>query len=610
MKKPLSSVRYAALLALTYWLTGCSPETVSPPGNPSGTPVQQGDPISGPQGPLCSDSVYARLQDSTGGHLVNFCVSNCPPTPPEWGTVQLVNTWDSLSIRVQMSVGWFIDQADLGFGLGNIPLQISPSSGQPIVGSNWRTTVLQPVNTFTFYFNKADLAKDLNGCFLGAMRIKVSRRTFTGQLVPSSPRYLYLSTDGLTGTTFQRDASGNLISSSAMDPSPYLTPDDNIINWCWQSNCVPKVPGGIFQTNQCLPAPAIPSYTCNATGAGTISATTVRCLDVDGSYGTINCTGPGTLVIPAGRTVSCALSAFSGCTLIVQGTLNWTSTASYNGNMFIYVAPGGVLNRVGSAGSLTTNGTGSILVNSGTMDIDANLISKGKVYNTGSLTTRNMTITGGSAFFSNKGTATIEQNLSVNCGSPSTCSATAESSIRNCGRLDVNTAISSTAGTSIKNHCSLVSKGSFTMAGTFVNQGIAVAGLTGTGNGYINNGTTNFENGSVLVTRNFNWGSNRTITVNGGNAWIIAAQSVLSGNAGAGQPFFTSFGVSGRLNISSTSSLLGSGQLHLLDADPFGPGDVPGSTSAIRTQLSQSPYMLVTTRPVGPTETSIATCTY
>lgn len=607
MKKSLFHA--VVLMGLAFLATACQPDSVQPHGDHVSNPAQRGGggDVS-PQGPLCSDSVYARLQDSTGGYIVNYCVPNCPTTIPEWGRVELYNSADSLSVRVRLAIGWFIQQADLGFGLGHSTLQVDPVTSRPIINSDWQTVNMSPANTYTFHFKKSDLYKDINGCFRGAMRLRVTKRSFSGTVLAESARYLYLSTKDLTGTTFQFDASGNILSSAAIAPSTYQTQDENIINWCWQTKCAPKVPGGIFQTSQCLSAPATPAYTCNATGAGAVTAGTVRCLDTDSNFGTINCTGPGTLVIPAGRTVTCAISAASGCTLIVAGTLNWINTASYNGNMYIYVAPGGVLNRAGSTGSLATNGTGSLLVNAGTIDIDANLVSKGFIYNTGMLTTRNLTVSGGTALFSNTGTAIVEQNLTVTCGSPSTCTASAESSVRNCGRLDVNTGVTTSVGTMVRNYCTLISRGSFTLAGTFVNQGVTVAGLTGSGNGFVHNGTITFEDGSVLVTRFLNWGGNKTITVNSGNAWIITANTTLSGNAGAGQPLFSSIGGTGRMLIPSSAMLLGAGELHLVDADPFSAGDAPSSLSATRSILSQSPTMLVTTRPVGPSDNSIATC--
>jgi hypothetical protein len=613
MMKSFNKTLSALLLGTVLVTTACSPEQVQPVGNREGTTIGSPQATMQELPPSCSDSIRARLQDATGGYAVNYCVPRpgapCPTIAPEWGQVSVVNDQDYLNVRVSMAFSWFISSGAIGFG-GSQPLTIDPVTGRPIVTNDWITFSAQLQNSYLFRIHKSEIPKDANGCFDFALRVNVERRGFNVLPDPQSQRELFMSTNGLSGTTFVVDADGNLINSSALDPSPYITANENIMNFCWQYKCPAQVPGGNYMTNQCPAAPATPTYICNANGAGVVNVGTVRCLDVDGSLGTINFTGPGTLVVPAGRTVTCALNAFSGCTLIVEGTLNWAMTASYNNNMYIYVAPGGVINRAGTSSSLTTNGTGSVLVNAGTIDIDANLITRGALYNSGTLTTRNMTLTGGSALLSNRGTVIVEQNLTVNCGTPSTCSASALSTIQNCGRLDVNTSVNTAAGSAVKNYCSLVSRGSFTQAGTLTNQGLVVAGLSGGGNGYVNNGSTIFENGSVIVSRFFNWGTNRTIQLNGGNAWIISANTTLSGNTAVGQPFFQSIGGTGRLVIPAGSALTGSGELYLVDADPFGSGDAPLSATAISQTLNPNAFTLLTTRGIRPQESSIVTCVY
>jgi hypothetical protein len=597
----------AMLLGAALLATACSPENVQPVGRDARAAFDVFDPVA-PEvfAPSCSDSVYARLQDSTGGYTVNYCKPffgrPCPVIAPEWGTVTIINDWDSLIVRVNMAFGWFIDKAALSFG-SSTPIQIDASTGRPLVTNDWLLLETDNDNSVSFYFDKSELAKDNNGCFEGALRLKVIRMNcpFCDVEDPLGKRELYLSTNNLA-------VRPSLSSIPSSNPINYITPHENIINWCWQTSCRPKVPGDRYQSRACPVSPTIPEYTCNATGAGIVSASTVRCLDVDGSLGSINFSGPGTLVVPAGRTVTCALNAFFGCTLIVEGTLNWTLTASYNSNMYIYVAPGGVLNRAGTSGSLITNGSGSVLVNGGTIDIDANLISKGAIYNNGTLTARNMTLSGGSALLSNKGEVIVEQNLTVNCGTPNTCSASMASTIQNCGRLDVNTSVNTAAGTAVKNYCSLVSRGSFTQAGTLTNQGLVVAGLSGGGNGYVNNGNTVFKAGSVLVSRFFNWGTNRTIEITSGDAWIIAANTTLNTNPTSNRLFFQNIGGTGKLAIPAGSTLTGSGELHIVDADLFGPNDVPLSDAALRQTLNPNPYMLLSTRSVVVQDDSIRYC--
>lgn len=614
MIKILSKTLSATLLATALVTTACSPDQVQPwDGQRSVNKISETIPEFLP--PACSDSVYARLQDSAGGYTVNYCVPRpgnpCPPVPPEWGRIEIFNDWDNINFRINLAVGWHIDQLAYKFG-SSTPMPLSGTTGRPIVDGSWTSMNIDEYNSYTISVNKADILKDLQGCFQGAMRLKVLRRStsFLGPWDQGSRRDLYLTTSNLVVRSLLNDANGNLINITDGDPSPYIAPEENILNWCWQSNCRPQRPGGIYLTNQCVAAPAIPGYTCTVTGAGSIGAATVRCLDVDGNYGTITCTGPGTLVIPAGQTITCGINAFYGCTLIVHGTLNWINTASYTNNMYIYVAPGGVINRAGTSASLTTNGAGSVLVNAGTIDIDANLITKGAVYNTGSLTSRNMTLTGGTALLSNNGTVIVEQNLTVNCGTPNTCTASAESSILNCGRLDVNTAISTAAGTRVKNYCSLVSRGNFTQGGSFTNQGLAVAGLSGGGNGYVNNGNTTFEQGSVLVSRYFNWGSNRTIHLNNANAWVITANTTLPALNQPSTLFFQSIGGTGRMVIPAGAALTGSGQLYLVDADPFTGGDLPLSAAAITQTVNPNGYTLLSARPIRAQDDSVRTCTF
>jgi hypothetical protein len=637
MVKFINKTLGGVLLGTVLLAAGCSPDNVNPKGSNNGPTINRyAENIHPVLNPVCSDSVYADLQDSLGGYNVSYCVNRpgqapCPPVAPPWGRVEMVNGWDSIAIRVTMAVGWFIDKTASAIGPVT-PLQVNPVTGRPVVGQDWNPTDLNEENSWTFYVDKRNIMKDADGCFQGAMRLKVLKKAggFLGNSWDqASRRDLWISTHDLKVTSFQLDGNGNRISSSAGNPNNYKTANENILNWCWQSNCRTQKPGNQYLTNSCDAVPPIPTPVCTGLaighgcnyGSGTSSAlnqinlTDVRCVDSSGNFGTFNFSGPGALIIGEGQTVTCGINAYYGCTLIVNGTLNWANTATYNGNVFIYISSTGSVNRVGTTSSLTMNGTGSVLVNNGTMDVDANLISKGAIYNTGTMTTRNLTLTGGAATFANKGKAVVENTMTVNCGSPSTCSPTAESRVQNCGVLDVNTSLTTSAGTNVKNYCSLVSRGAYTQGGSFTNQGLTIAGLSGTSNGFVNNGSTSFKHGSVVVSRSFNWGAGKTIDVNG-NAWVIAANPTINTNLTAPVsapnfiPYFSGMGTTGKLVIPTGAAVTGAGQLTFVDADPFGLGDVPLSGAAIKTTLNPNGFLTLTNRGVVAQDDSVKICQY
>jgi hypothetical protein len=632
MVKFINKTLGGVLLGTVLLTAGCSPDNVNPNGSNNGPTINRyAENIHPVLNPVCSDSVYADLMDSLGGTVVNYCVprpgSPCPTVAPPWGRVEMVNGWDSVAIKVTLAVGWFIDKTNSAVGPAS-PILVNPVTGRPTVNQDWNPSDLNEENSWTFYVDKRNIKKDSDGCFQGAMRLKVVKKSggfLGGGYDNASRRDLWISTNNLRVTSFQLDANGNVIGSSNGNANNYKTNHENIINWCWQSNCRTQKPGGIYLTNSCEAAPATPTFTCTGLaighgcnyGSGTSSAlnqinlTDVRCVDSTGEFGTFNFSGPGTLIIGEGQTVTCGINAFYGCTLVVNGTLNWANTASYNGNVFIYIGANGALNRVGSTGSLTMNGAGSVLVNNGSMDIDANLITKGAIYNNGNLTTRNLTLTGGTALLANKGNAKVENTMMVNCGSPSTCTATAESRVQNCGVLDVNTSLTATAGTNVKNYCSLVSRGAYTQGGSFTNQGLTVAGLSGTSNGFVNNGTTSFKHGSVVVSRFFNWGTSKTIDVNG-NAWVIAATPTMNTNAAPGPytPYFSGMGSTGKLVVPAGSAITGAGQITFVDADPYGLGDMPLSSSALKTTLNPNGYLVMTMRGVVAQDDSVKVCQY
>lgn len=633
MVKFINKALGGVLLGTVLLAAGCSPDKVNPNGSNNGPTINHyAENIHPVLNPVCSDSVYATLQDSLGSYDVSYCVprvgSPCPAVAPPWGLVEMVNGWDSIAIRVTLAVGWFIDKSASAVGPAT-PLQVNPVTGRPLVSTDWTPTEIGEENSWTFYVDKRNIMKDPQGCFQGAMRLKVIKKSggfLGGGWDQASRRDLWITTHNLRVTSFQLDAQGNTIASSNGDAERYKSGNENILNWCWQSNCRTQKPGGFYLSNSCEAAPTTPSFVCTAVGLGggcsygvgpgtlnQINLLDVRCVDTTGQLGTFNFSAPGTMVIPAGQTVTCGINAYYGCTLIVQGTLNWINTASYNSNMYIYVEPSGTLNRAGTAGSLTLNGTGSVIVNRGTMDIDANLISKGAVYNTGNLTARNVTLTGGSSLLANKGKAVVEQTLTLNCGSPSTCTGTAEARLQNCGVLDVNTSVVTNANTNVKNYCSLVSRGSYTQGGSFMNQGLTIAGLTGTTTGFVNNGTTSFQNGSVVVSRSFNWGTNRSINLNG-NAWIITANATLNPNVNNAPnvwtPFFSSIGGTGKMIIPSGSSLTGGGALTLVDMDQFSSGDVPLNSTTLKTTLNPNGYTSLIMRTKTIQDDSIRACVY
>jgi hypothetical protein len=627
MVKFINKTLGGVLLGTALLAFGCSPDNVKPKDSNSGATVnrfqENAHPVLSPQ---CSDSVKTQLVDMNGSTFIDYCKPffgrPCPTTPQKWGTVSMLNGHDSLQIRVTMSFGWYIDKANSSVGSAT-PLQVD-ANGRPIIAQDWVLSEIDNDNSWSIYIDKRTLFKDPNGCFSAAMRLKVLKFNcaFCTVVDPASLRDLWITTDGMTVRSFTvNPLTGAVENVADGDPALYQTSNPFIWNWCWQSNCRTQKYNPVYNVNSCDVAPATPLYNCTVVGTGhgcnygtggagtlnNINVTDVRCVDTSANLGTFNFSGPGTLVIPAGQTVTCGINAFYGCTLIVQGTLNWQNTASYNSNMFIYIDQSGVLNRAGSTGSLTLNGTGSVLVNRGTLDVDANLISRGSVYNNGTLTTRNMTLTGGSAMFANKGNAVVEQNLTVNCGSPNTCTGGAESRVQNCGRLDVNTSVNAAAGTNVKNYCALISRGTYTQGGTFMNQGVTVAGLVGAGSGFVNNGNTTLKQASLIATRSFNWGTNRTITLDAASAWIFAGETSINPNP-ATWNFFNSFGGTGRLIVPTGSVLNGSGTLTMVDMDQYSTGDLPLSNTAMKTTLNPNPYTTLVMRTKKIQDDSVKVC--
>jgi hypothetical protein len=624
----LSVILFTLILGI-----GCSPDQVNPRDPFASRPAisagnEEAHPVFEPN---CSDSILAQLSDGNGNFNVDYCKSwpfrPCPANPSlygKWGNVEVINGWDSISIRVNLGTGWFIDTVAAYVGGGSSTLPFPPGSTPPAVGnSGWVYAVpATDFNSKTFFFDKRDIWKDPNGCFLNAVRISIFKISGLNPAVdPLSRRRVWMNSTGLSGLTFQLDANGQIINTTNADVSQYITSNPYILNWCWKRNCRTQPMGGIYLTNSCS---SIPSYTiptscdtifghgCNyGSGPGTINAINneVRCIDTTAAMGTFNfSTSNGTLRIKSGNTVTAGINAYYGCTLIVEGTLNWVNTATYNGNMQIYVAPGGRINRAGTTGSLTLNHISSRIINEGEIDIDANLISRGAVYNKGTLTSRNITLTGGNGILVNKRDVVVEQNLTINCGSPSTCSANSDN-LQNCGSIRVNTAISAAAGTNTRNYCTMASNGSYTQGGNFWNQGVVVAGLTGIGNGFVNTGNTVFQHTSVVLTRNFNWGA-RSIRLDSANAWIVSGDFTL--NPSSSSYFIQSITGVGRFNIPSTATMTGVGALNVVDADNFTTGDIPSTSTGIKTLLTPSGLsrLQVFTRGVAIQDDSLETCIY
>jgi hypothetical protein len=142
MMKYFNKTLYTLLLGTALATTACSPENVQPAGSRGDHTIGMPQGSNELQSPPCSDSVFARLQDATGGYTVNYCVpqfgSPCPSIPPEWARVTILNNHDSLSIRVTMAFSWFISGAAIGFD-GTQGLQLDPVTGRPIVTNNWIT---------------------------------------------------------------------------------------------------------------------------------------------------------------------------------------------------------------------------------------------------------------------------------------------------------------------------------------------------------------------------------------------------------------------------------------------------------------------------------------
>lgn len=623
----------SVLMATVLIGTGCSPEQVNPRDPYSTGPTFVGG-TENPHPvfePSCSDSVTAQLSDGNGNFIVDYCRSwlgrPCPTNPLDygpWGNVEIINGWDSVSVRVNLATHWYIDSLVAYVGGGSTPLLIPVGPTPPTVDASWdiiKST--RAYNSYTFFFDKRDIWKDPQGCFLSSLRLSVYKtRGLDPTIDNPSRRRLWVNTTGLTVSTFQLNQFGQIINSSAGNPAEYITTNPYIMNWCWQRNCRPQTMGGIYLTNSCssIPTYTIPSncdapsgHGCNyGSGPGTINTINneVRCIDTTASLGTVNFgTNNGTLRIKSGNTVTAAINAYYGCTLIVEGTLNWINTASYNGNMQIYVAPGGKINRAGTTGSLTLNHTGSRIINEGEIDIDANLITRGGVYNKGTLTARNITVTGGSGLLVNQRDVVVEQNLTLNCGSPNTCS-NANDNLQNCGSIRVNTAINASAGTTLRNYCTLVSYGSYTQGGNFFNQGVTVAGLTGAGNGFVNTGNTVFKHTSVVLTRSFNWGTNRNIVLDSANAWIVSGNIAL--NPVGSSFFMQSVNGTGRYNVSTSSTLSGIGGLNLVDADNFTTGDVPSTSQGIVQQVTPNGLSRVQVFPRGVAvqDDSLDVCIY
>ncbi len=311
---------------------------------------------------------------------------------------------------------------------------------------------------------------------------------------------------------------------------------------------------------QCLPVPGIPNPSCTqVVSGGSISvnnATEVLCVTASGNVNTVNFNQAGTLIIDAGTQVSGGINANNGGTLIVRGTFDWNGAANIGGTFNIYVEAGGELNKTAD---LTQNGTSNLLVNAGTLNIGSNLTYLGDIYNAGTLTANGFNLNSSSSLFSNTGTAISNGFFNANSGAV----------VENCGTMDIAVNLEINSGATFTNYCDLIVRDFAQQLSSFDNYGVAIIGLSGGGDGFLNQGPTTLHDGSVLVTKDFLWASNGPITLNG-NAGVVVATSTLNG-----QGQITSLAAPGRLRVSSGASLNGTGTLDLCDIDPISSGDIP-----------------------------------
>lgn len=597
MVRFINKALFGVLLG-TAVLAGCKPDNVGPRGSENGPSIGQVAENEHPMmSPVCSDTAYLRLQQTTTGSFnVNYCTNSagiaitCPANTPEWGSVMMVNGRDSLAAYFTLPLGWYLDASQSEFTLGsNFVLD---ASGLPTVTNDFISNDVPEQNKWALFIRKENIQKDANNCFSGAMRLTVVKfRGFFGGKDPNSSRVVWATTTGKygPGDTYFNDAS------------PYL------VNWCWKA-CPPAAPGGPYPITTCDAAPSTPLLDCTPVvgGAGgcgygnglgpfnIINLGTVRCVDTSGTLQPFNFSAAGALIIGEGQTVTTSINAFYGGTIIVKGTLNWSGTATYNNAMNIYVEPGGVLNKVGTSTAITLNSPLSVIVNHGTINVPTNMIVKGSFYNLGEVSARNLTVTGPTAKYVNasSGSTIVSLNYSGTLG----CTTS------NCGRFDITGTLTSDATSTFSNYCTLVARSYIQQNGIFNNSGVTVAGVSGSGNGFVNNGTTSLNNGSVLISKDFKWGAARTINLRGA-AWIIAAESVLGANGNV-----TGFGNAGRFILGAGSILSGPGELAVLDVNPLVAPDVPSGNGSVAASVVVLGGANVTHRALNRTEDLPHTC--
>jgi hypothetical protein len=119
-----------------------------------------------------------------------------------------------------------------------------------------------------------------------------------------------------------------------------------------------------------------------------------------------------------------------------------------------------------------------------------------------------------------------------------------------------------------------------------------------------------FKHTSVVLTRSFNWGSNRNIVLDSANAWIVSGNITL--NPVGSSYFMQSVNGTGRYNVSTTSTLSGVGGLNIVDADNFTAGDIPSTSQGIVQQVTPNGLSRVQVFPRGVAiqDDSLDVCIY
>ena len=196
-------------LAMGLVLVGCKPDNVDPTSKNGGkgdkSVAGAFDDLHPTLDTVCkiSDSIFFRSAD--GSYNVNNCVSEdwfnpvvepCAPGQPKWGSLFVYNgyqytTTDTihwLDVDFTLAPGIFNDLSNWVFTTGN-GIQIDPNTGTPTVGTDWSSTLSNPVrNQWKVQIRVDDLPQP---SFDMACKMSVMRLSFFAEEIPGTRTNLW-----------------------------------------------------------------------------------------------------------------------------------------------------------------------------------------------------------------------------------------------------------------------------------------------------------------------------------------------------------------------------------------------------------------------------------